>query len=121
MGDGIVALPADPRTIEHLEWLASGIRENDGEASVWVARPTTRQTGERLARQSRDGADDEYRAVIREATSVAQSGDDLERRRAQRRLRRQLHSIAARDFFAAPSVERARRAVESLVRETVTA
>ena len=121
MGDGIVALPADPRTIEHLEWLASGIRENGGEASVWVARPTTRQTAERLVSQSRDAADAEYREVVREAAQAAASGDHGEMRRAQRRLRRQLRSIGARDFFEAPTANPARRAVDALVREAVPA
>ena len=121
VGDGVVALPANLRTIEHLEWLASSVREQSGEASVWVARPTTRRTGERLARQSRDEAESEYRSVIREAAAVSRSHDNLEMRRAQRRLRRQLHGIGARDFFAAPSGERARQAVDQLAAVAVPA
>src|SRR5438876_11503613 len=37
--DGLVALPADNRTRERLEWLADEVIEAGGEASVWLARP----------------------------------------------------------------------------------
>ena len=37
--DGLVALPADSRTREQLEWLADAVLEAGGEASVWLARP----------------------------------------------------------------------------------
>jgi Protein ChrB, N-terminal len=115
VGDGLVALPVSARTIEHLEWLAAGIRDNGGEASVWIAGPTTRRDGEQLARQSRDAADDDYRAVVREADSAAGSDlDEAETRRTLRRLRRQLHAISTRDFFGAPSAAKARAAVEAL-------
>jgi hypothetical protein len=107
VGDGVVALPADARTIEHLEWLAAGVRDSGGEASVWLCRPTTRETAERLAARSREAVDDEYRAVERQA--VADEGV-----RAQARLRRQLRAIESRDFFGAPSAQSARAAVEAL-------
>ena len=35
LGDGLVALPADARTREQLEWLAESVREADGTAGVW--------------------------------------------------------------------------------------
>ena len=120
VADGLVALPASPRTIEHLEWLAAGIHENGGEASVWVAKPTTRRTTERLVVQGREAVEGEYRAVIREATDLA-SLDSADGHRAVRRLRRQLHAIAARDFFDAPSRQRARTAVDALARDKVPA
>jgi ChrB-like protein len=119
VGDGIVALPRSARTVEHLEWLAAGIQENGGEASVWVARPTTRRVSDRLVRQGRDNVESEYRALIRAAKDAAVSGEDADARRAQRRLRRQLHSIASRDFFLAPSGAGAREAVEALNRTEV--
>ena len=36
---GLVALPADSRTREQVEWLADEVLEAGGEASVWLARP----------------------------------------------------------------------------------
>jgi hypothetical protein len=115
VADGLVALPANTRTIEHLEWLAAGIHENGGEASVWVARPTTRRTGERLAREGRNSTEHEYRALIREATE-AKSAIAGETGRAVRRLRRQLHAIQSRDFFHAPSGPKAAEAIDRLAK-----
>src|SRR4051794_41948172 len=41
LADGLVALPADARTRESLEWLADDVLAADGTAGVWVARPAT--------------------------------------------------------------------------------
>src|SRR2546426_12490016 len=40
LSDGLVALPADARTREHLEWIAQEVREAGGQAGVWLAEPT---------------------------------------------------------------------------------
>src|SRR5215218_5095557 len=40
LSDGLVALPADARTRESLEWLADDVLAADGTAGLWVARPT---------------------------------------------------------------------------------
>src|SRR6478736_9400884 len=37
--DGLVALPADARTREQLEWIADEVLAASGEANVWLARP----------------------------------------------------------------------------------
>ncbi len=39
VSDGVVALPADARTREALEWVAEEVLEHDGEAAVWLGRP----------------------------------------------------------------------------------
>src|SRR4051794_19794254 len=41
LADGLVALPADARTRESLEWLADDVLAADGTAGLWVARPAT--------------------------------------------------------------------------------
>ena len=120
VGDGLVALPASPRTVEHLEWLAAGIRENGGEASVWIARPTTRRDAERLAHQSLESAESDYLALIREAEAAARA-DDSDARRTLRRLRRQLHVVTSRDFFTAPSGPKATATIDALARDKVPA
>ena len=119
LGDGLVALPASARTIEHLEWLAAGIEEQGGAASVWVARPTMSSTTERLVDQARAAVEDEYRAVVREVAGVGRGLSAVERRRLARRLRSELHRIASRDFFGAPTAAVARARVESLAGEPV--
>ena len=39
--DGLVALPADARTQEQLEWVADEIVDAGGEATLWVGRLTS--------------------------------------------------------------------------------
>ena len=39
LGDGLVALPADARTREQLEWVAVQVDEAGGTSSVWLAQP----------------------------------------------------------------------------------
>jgi hypothetical protein len=51
--------------------------------------------------------------VAAEAVAV-RTADAAARRRAVARLRRELHRIQDRDFFACPQREAARRAVENL-------
>src|SRR5213078_4943551 len=48
--DGLVALPADARTREQLEWIAEEIIEAGGEASTWLAHPTSADQERTLAR-----------------------------------------------------------------------
>jgi hypothetical protein len=121
LADGLVALPASARTIEHLEWLAAGIEEQGGTASVWVASPTSGTTTARLIEQARAATDDEYRAVMRDA--VAGDLTPAERRRLVRRLRAELRRIGSRDYFAAATGRAARARVEELagMGEAVTA
>ena len=42
LADGLVALPADARTREQLEWVCARVQEAAGDASLWVARPLSR-------------------------------------------------------------------------------
>jgi ChrB-like protein len=113
LGDGLVALPASPRTIEHFEWLAAGIEEQGGLASVWVARPTAGTTSERLVDQARASVDDEYRGVVRQAEASPEL-TPAERTRLVRRLRAELRRIGLRDYFQAPGGAAARQRVERL-------
>ena len=48
--DGLVALPADARTREQLEWLADEVLEADGEASVWMGAARLGGSGANVGR-----------------------------------------------------------------------
>jgi hypothetical protein len=113
LGDGLVALPADARTREQLDWLAEEILEAGGTATVWVATPASAAQERAIAEAMRDGRAAEYRAVTEQAR-VAVSGAAVERTRALRRLRGELRRIARRDFFPPPEREVARAAVDAL-------
>lgn len=114
LADGLVALPASARNIEHVEWLAAGIEEQGGTASTWLARARTPGASEALVAQARAALDGEYRSVVREAARLDGRTSVAERRRAMRRLRAELHRIQTRDYFGAPSRSVAQEAVERL-------
>ena len=113
LGDGLVALPADPRTREQLEWIAEEVTDHGGEATLWLGRPLdTRAISQVMGRMTAAVAA-EYETVAAEAAAM-RTADAVARRRAAARLRRELHRIQSRDFFTSPQGEAARRAVEQL-------
>jgi len=103
LADGLVALPADARTREQLEWVAEQVRQADGVASVWLARPTTPAQERELAAGMAAARRGEYQQVRAEATEVL-SAPVADRLRTQRRLRGDLRRIRRRDYF--PPLER---------------
>jgi len=113
LADGLVGLPADARTREQLEWIAEDVVDHQGEALLWLGRPADPSGHQALVEQMNLALAVEYDAVIAEA-AVTCDADGQTRRRVVARLRRELHRIEARDFFATPQREQARRAVEQL-------
>jgi hypothetical protein len=113
LGDGLVALPADPRSREQLEWVAEEVTEHGGEATVWLGRPLDATAASAVADRMTAAVADEYEAVAAQAAAVG-TADAAARRRAVARLRRELRRIQARDFFTCPQREAARRVVERL-------
>lgn len=111
--DGLVALPADARTREQLEWFAEQVVEAGGEAGVWEAVPGAVAQERALARRMREAAAEEYRALFADA-QAAREADPTARRRALARLRRELRKVRRRDYFAASERKPAERAVEEL-------
>jgi hypothetical protein len=93
--DGLVALPADARTKEQLEWVAEEVVDAGGEATVWQGRPASAADERRLATQMAEAVASEYRAVIQEAKEMAANP----RPRSVARLRRELTRIDRRSFF----------------------
>jgi hypothetical protein len=113
LGDGLVALPADARTREQLEWIAEEVADNGGEATLWLGRPLDTTAIAAVVSRMTDAVAAEYDAVAAEAATI-RTADPAARRRAVARLRRELHRIQDRDFFTCPQGEAARRAVEIL-------
>lgn len=113
--DGLVALPADARTKEQLEWVADRVVEAGGEAGIWIAQAGSLKQERGLAAGMAEAVAEDYRAVI-EAAKSALGEDDVSRRRTLGRLRRELARIARRDHFPPPERDLARGAVEELAR-----
>lgn len=113
ISDGLVALPADARTREHLDWIAEEITDADGAATVWLGQPTSRQQERQLAETMAYARAAEYRAVHAEATGAA-SLPTGERARVMRRLRAELRRIHRRDYFPPAERHTATNAVNAL-------
>jgi hypothetical protein len=123
IADGVVALPADARTRESLEWLADDVLAAGGSAGIWTARPGTAAQERELAAGLAAARAGEYRALAAECAAALESvGAD--RARALRRLRAEWRAIGRRDFF--PPAERdaagaALRALAAAAGETAAA
>ena len=113
LGDGLVALPADLRTREQLEWVAEEVADHGGEATLWLGRPLDTRAISVVVGRMTAAVAAEYDAVAAEAAAM-RAADAAARRRAVARLRRELRRISGRDFFTCPQREAARRAVETL-------
>ncbi len=113
--DGLVGLPHDARTKEHLEWIADEVIEAGGEASIFVAQPATRAHERELTAQMADEIEAQYEAIVEGATS-ARSETRANQRRTLQRLRRDLKAVHQRDYFPKRGYERATTAVDRLER-----
>ncbi|WP_414637673.1 Chromate resistance protein ChrB [Actinomycetospora sp.] len=113
LADGVVALPADARTREHLEWLADEVIDGGGSALVWDATPGGHDAERDLAATMRQARAAEYRAVADQAGSASHD-DESGRQRTARRLRGELRKISRRDYFPPPERADARSAVDEL-------
>ncbi|GAA4053535.1 Chromate resistance protein ChrB [Nonomuraea soli] len=113
LGDGLVALPADARTREQLEWIAEEIGEAGGSSTLWLAAAASLSQEQDVAEEMRRARAVEYRAVVEQARAAA-DGRPGERARTVKRLQAELRKIGRRDFFPPAERETARLAVQAL-------
>lgn len=111
VGDGVVALPADARTREQLEWVAEDVEQAGGVAMLWTARPASTQDERRLAQQMAAARAGEYGHVHQQAQAASAAKDPAA---VVRRLRAELRRIERRDFFPPPGRAATRAAVDDL-------
>src|SRR4051794_32768990 len=111
--DGLVALPADSRTREQLEWVADQVVEAGGEASIWLGQPGSAGQERALAKRMEAAIADEYAEVAAEARAAMGTAGGA-RKRTLARLRRELRRIRRRDYFPSAGRDAATAAVESL-------
>jgi hypothetical protein len=111
--DGLAALPLDARNREQLEWLADGILDAGGEATIWVAELGSAAQERELASRMAEAITADYRTLIEDA-AMAREQAPGRRRRTLARLRRELRRIRARDYFPPPERELAQRTLEEL-------
>ncbi|MGW5849648.1 Chromate resistance protein ChrB [Streptomyces sp. NPDC055254] len=113
ISDGLVALPADARTQEQLEWIAEEVTDFGGAATVWIAHPAAAGQEQQLAEAMIQARAAEYQQVLTRAED-ARGTTDAERRRTLGRLRAELRRIQRRDYFPPPDRLAAERAVNAL-------
>ncbi|MFE5881553.1 Chromate resistance protein ChrB [Streptomyces hydrogenans] len=113
ISDGLVALPADARTREQLEWIAEEVTDSAGTATVWIAHPAADGDEQQLIDAMTQARAAEYQQV-RDDAEAARAGDDAEQRRALTRLRAELRRIQRRDYFPPPDRDTAEQAVDAL-------
>jgi hypothetical protein len=123
IGEGLVALPADARTTEALEWVADDVLDAGGAATIWQARLTSRTSERELIASLAAARSAEYQALAdrAEAALAATMPSHAEGMRRLRPLRRELRAIQRRDFFPPPARQRAQEALKTLaahVRQT---
>jgi hypothetical protein len=113
LGDGLVALPADARTQEQLEWVAELVAEAGGSSTLWRAELMSRSQERDLIRRLAAARAEEYAAIeVRSLAALGASRREAER--ALRGLRRELRRVQRRDFFPPVEREQATAAVKRL-------
>lgn len=105
-----MALPADARTKEQLEWVAEQVEEAGGVSSLWQAELTSRRDEQRLVRELIAARSAEYDAIIDRV--AAATGPDAAR--VLRAARAELRAVERRDHFPTEHREQARTAVRVL-------
>ncbi|MBC2640823.1 chromate resistance protein [Rhodococcus wratislaviensis] len=116
LADGVVVLPAAPRTREQFEWLAEEIVEAHGQAEVWTASPTTRTQQERMQATMSADRGAEYDDLAGAAGAARALADAAVRGKKLTQLRRRLREIDKRTFYPTPQ----RDAAEAALRELAT-
>ncbi|MGC4939836.1 Chromate resistance protein ChrB [Kribbella sp. DT2] len=116
LGDGLIALPSDARTREHLDWIAEEVVEAGGSASLWVAHPASLSQERDVAQDMAAARAAEYRRLSDDAEAQAREHPPGSpgRIRALRRLRNELRRIQRRDYFPPAERDAAQAAVEAL-------
>lgn len=109
--DGVVLLPASPRTREQLEWVAEDAVSAGGSGEVWDAAPTNPSEYERIRTELELARGAEYADIVAEAQYALEHADPAKQLGA---LRRRLREITRRDHFPTESRETARQALRTL-------
>lgn len=115
LGDGVVALPEDARTREHLEWVADHVVEAGGTALLLRSQALSRKDERAMAQAMAQARGEEYRRLTDLAWETGASvTTPSEATRALKRMRKELRAIQRRDYFPPPERDVAGAAVERL-------
>lgn len=120
LADGVVALPEDARTREHLEWVADRVQDAGGTVLMLRAQAMSERDERAVASQMADARAEEYRELTGRARLAAAADEPPGRsapdRRTLKRLRNDLRAIGRRDYFPPPERDVAVAAVQDVAR-----
>lgn len=115
--DGVAALPENAVTREQLEWLQLQIKEANGEAMLWEAKPNTLLENKELVEAFRSLREEAYRQLIAGAERIqrkaALGGGSKTLLEELGKLERELRVERRRDYFRSPLREEAVAALKS--------
>jgi hypothetical protein len=110
LGNSGYLLPNDSANREKFEWLATTIRESDGDASVVEVQAIDNYKGSQLAKRFSDARNNDYRELlnaVRSALKKKRSADAT-------RLRQRFQEIVSIDFFGSPLREQVEKTLSAL-------
>jgi Protein ChrB, N-terminal len=120
--DGVATLPEDAVTREQLEWLQVQIREANGEAVLWEARPNTPLENKELVEAFRSSREEAYRTLIAGAERIQRKaelgGGSKALLEELGKLEREFRAERRRDYFRSPLRKEAASALKA-AREAV--
>jgi hypothetical protein len=114
--DGVVALPEDAVTREQLEWLQVQVREANGDAVLWEAKPTTLRENEELVVAFRSSREEAYRTLIDRGKRIqrkAELGGGQGLLEELDKLEREFRTERRRDYFRSPLRKEAAAALKA--------
>src|SRR5207248_8882478 len=110
LGNSGYLLPNDPANREKFEWLATTIRESDGEVSVLEIQTIDNYKRSQLAKRFSDARTNDYRDILKAVRT------SLKKRRPAdaTRLRQRFQEIVSIDFFGSPLREQVDKTLSAL-------
>ena len=120
LGDGLVAMPADARTQEQLEWVADQVSQAGGSSALWRAELLSRSQERELIERLVAARAEEYASIATRALAAIETPQPGAMR-VLRDLRRELRQVQRRDFFPPPEREQATAAVKRLAAQLQSA
>jgi hypothetical protein len=110
LGNSGYLLPNSPANQEKFEWLANGIRESQGEASVLEVLSIDNYSSAQLAKRFSEARTQDYRELLGDLRKYSRR-----KHRAQvTRLRQRFEELVSIDFFGSPLREQVEKTLTSL-------
>jgi hypothetical protein len=114
LGNSGYLLPSSPENRERLEWLATTIRSEQGEASVLEVQSIDNRSRPALIRQFRETRARDYRALLDELHQKSAAVTKRQSFARITRLRQRFQELASIDFFGCPLRPKVESALDAL-------